>query len=147
MNKKSPRVKESNLVEYDLLPKQAQSVAGKIVDIIKNNKNFKIHSNGEISIQNKKLKNSNINDLIGDLLRDRRNAEIPPHGEKFIRFLSEINLPQTFIKSKKRLKLYKNILNESSEKPTFKVPKIKSVTHFKVSRRKKRKVDFLNSDL
>ena len=103
--------------------------------------------------------------MIGDLLRNRKNAEIPPHGEKFICFSSEINLPQTFIKNKKRLKLYKKNLDESSEisKPiAFKVPRnIKPIafkvprdskpiaTHFKVPR-KKRKVEdfrFLNSDL
>ena len=139
-----------------------QSLGVKLVDIIKNNNKFKIHTNGEISIQNQKLKNSNINDLLSDVLRDRK-TEIPPHGEKFIRFLSEINLPQTFIKNKKRLKLYKKNLDESSDiskpiafkvprniKPiAFKVPRDSSATYVKVPR-KKRKVEdfrFLNSDL
>ena len=127
-----------NVVEYDLLPKQVQGLAGKIVDIIKKSKKIKIHANGEISIQNKKLKNSNINDLIADVLRNRKQG-LTPHGEKFIHFLSEINLPQSFIKNKKRLNLYKKFLNENSAKPQLKVPP-----------RKKRKVEdfkFLNSDL
>ena len=130
--------KNRNVVEYDLLPKQVQGLAGKIVDIIKKSKKIKIHANGEISIQNKKLKNSNINDLIADVLRNRKQG-LPPHGEKFIHFLSEINLPQSFIKNKKRLNLYKKFLNENSAKPQLKVPP-----------RKKRKVEdfkFLNSDL
>ena len=36
LNTKSPqRVKDPNVVEYDLFPKQVQGLAGKIVDIIK----------------------------------------------------------------------------------------------------------------
>ena len=90
----------------------------------------------------KKLKNSNINDFIADVLRNRKQG-LPPHGEKFIHFLSEINLPQSFIK-KKRLNLYKQkILHENSKSN-------KPVATLKVPPRKKRKVEdfkFLNSDL
>ena len=66
--------------------KTGAKIGVKLVDIIKNNNKFKIHTNGEISIQNQKLKNSNINDLIADVLRDRKGDEILHHGKNLFVF-------------------------------------------------------------
>jgi hypothetical protein len=118
--RKKPEKKLANsYLDFELFPKPVQNLGSKLVDFIQNNREFEIHENGEISIENKKLKNSNIHDLIDDLLRDRKR-EIPTHGEKFIRFLSKINLPQTFIKNKNRLHLYKKYKGETTHSNTDK---------------------------
>ena len=59
--------------DFTFLPKSTQNIAAQIMAKLKNNKNIKILKSGEISINKKTLRNSNIHDLLGYLMRNKKS--------------------------------------------------------------------------
>lgn len=65
-------------------------------------------ANGQVSIKNQVIQNSNILDLLVDVVRARQTK--PPQGwDKFATLLSELNIPREFIGNPKRLDYLENI--------------------------------------
>ena len=63
-----------------------------------------------------KLANSNFVDLIGDIARSRKRSIPPLHREKFLEFLSSLNVPEELIGNKthiKTLRKYKATNNQN----------------------------------
>ena len=76
---------------------------------LKNNKNIKKFKSGEISINKKTLRNSNIHDLLQYLMRNKKNEAEPLHISKFIKILANSNVTQSFIKNRKQLQVFKRL--------------------------------------
>ena len=66
---------------------------------------------GEVSIHGQKLPGVNITDLVSDVIRTMK-SEIPER-DIFLRILTELNTPETFIKNKAALAHYRRIKNTS----------------------------------
>ena len=64
-------------------------------------------TNKEVTIQGQKLKGSNIIDLIGDVLRNRKT--LPPiHSSTFLKTMADLNIPEEFIKNKNRISKFQS---------------------------------------
>lgn len=85
---------------------------------LKINKNIKILKSGEISINKKTLRNSNIHDLLKYLMRNKKNEAEPLYISKFIKILANSNVPQSFIKNRKQLQVFKR-LKTMKKQPFF----------------------------
>ena len=77
------------------------------------------------------MKNSNLVDLIGDLIRNRKTDNIPEHTNDLLKVMAKLNIPEEFIKNKNRLKSYRLFKNAELpikeykkviEKESFKAP-------------------------
>ena len=70
----------------------------------------------EVMLDGVKLANSNFVDLIGDIARSRKRSIPPLHREKFLEFLSSLNVPEELIGNKthiKTLRKYKATNNQN----------------------------------
>ena len=70
----------------------------------------------EVTLDGTKLANSNFVDLIGDIARSRKRVIAPLYREKFIEFLSSLNVPEELIGNKmhiKTLRKYKATNNQN----------------------------------
>ncbi len=54
-----------------------------------------------------KLRGSNIVDLVGDVLRNRKTAKTPTHSEEFIKLLANLNVPEEFVKNRNRISSFR----------------------------------------
>ena len=84
----------------------------------------------EVSVQGRTLRGSNIIDLIGHVLRSRKSAQAPVHGNAFLKVLADLNVPEELVKNKyqiSRFRSYKHIAGgrgelgeeEEEEEPLF----------------------------
>lgn len=80
----------------DSVPRKMQRKAERILQRLQHNPELKWNSQGEIEFQGQLVKNSNLVDLVNDVLRKRKNFE--PRGWKtFATALQRINIPQDLI--------------------------------------------------
>lgn len=86
-------------------PLSMQKQAERLLNWIKrSNAKVEWDEKGEVTMKGYTISNSNIIDLIGDLLRHRKTA-IPPVGyQGFIKVLKESNIPEELIGNKERAK-------------------------------------------
>ncbi len=54
-------------------------------------------------MEGRTLRGSNIIGLIGDVMRTRKSAKLPAHGNSFLQTLAKLNLPESFVKNKCRI--------------------------------------------
>jgi hypothetical protein len=88
------------------IPEKKIPAAKLLTDFISKLDNIHIESNGEISINGHRISNSNIIDLVHDLVRDRK-TNMPPLGIEPLTFaLKQANVPMEYIGNKNRLDLF-----------------------------------------
>lgn len=85
------------------LPKTIRTPAKNLLTVLQNSSIEIDPDTQEISISGEKLPGSNIQDLIGDLLRTRKTVQPPEHAENFLKTLAKINIPEEYIKNRNRI--------------------------------------------
>ena len=90
------------------LPKTFQGPAHVLMKELENFPNIiNWDTNKEVTIEGQKLKGSNIIDLIGDVLRNRKTLP-PVHSSTFLKMMADLNIPEEFIKNKGRISKFQS---------------------------------------
>lgn len=106
------------------LPRVHKRKAEGLVDFLKNADEFTVNNQGEISINNERLPNTHIVDLIHDVIRDRPAHEAPHGHETFIKMLKRLNVPNEFIGNKNRKRqIQQEKVTSSRNEDEFYTPK------------------------
>lgn len=88
-----------------VVPKAYQKKADQLYRLLKRNHNaINWGDNGEVRMEGRRYQGSNIVDLIGDVIRYRKNFQ-PVHYAAFAALLSELNVPQDLIGNTSRWNL------------------------------------------
>jgi len=103
------------------MPKTHLGKADELIDFLSNSKQFSIHDNGEISINDKIVPQSNVVKLIHDVIRDRPKAPPPLGLGNFVTLLRDLNVPKYLIGNPTRW----NMIKEEFRTPESKTPKTK----------------------
>jgi len=85
------------------IPKKQLHIAKSLLDFISKQQNIQVESNGELTINGMKINNSNIVDLIHDLVRDRKTHPAPAGIKQVAKALKQANIPLEYIGNKNRL--------------------------------------------
>jgi len=91
---------------YDLLesiPKSQQGKAKKLHHFIENLPNITIKPNGVVAIDGKEIRNSNIVEIVEDLVRNKKNARPPTGTKQLAKELKNSDVPIEYITNKQRL--------------------------------------------
>ena len=99
------------------VPKGLQKQAGLLFDIIKDDVNIDWNDRGELIVNNNPIQNSNVVDLVNDVIRSRKNFN-PIGWEIFARKLYEINVPRDLIRNPTRLNYIQNTYDSPPPSPT-----------------------------
>lgn len=62
----------------------------------------------EVRLRGKVLKGSNIIDLVGNLLRPRKNIQDPVYSKLFLKTLADLNFPEELVKNKVHIKKFRS---------------------------------------
>ena len=116
-----PTISVGSTIENDVIqsmPKTLQTQAKLLMSRLKQHPNTISWSpNGEVIIQGTRKSGTNIIDLVGGLLRTRKNVH-PQNEHSFLKTLASINLPEEFIRNKSQLPRYREykrkLLQESN---------------------------------
>ena len=116
-----PTTSVGSTIENDVIqsmPKTLQTQAKLLMSRLKQHPNTISWSpNGEVIIQGTRKSGTNIIDLVGGLLRTRKNVH-PQNEHSFLKTLASINLPEEFIRNKSQLPRYREykrkLLQESN---------------------------------
>ena len=86
----------------DALPKTFQNSAKHLVkELERYPQNISWNAdNKEVIIDGKTLPGSNIVDLIGDVLRNRKTVPSPLHADTFLKLLANLNIPDELVRNK-----------------------------------------------
>lgn len=103
----TPEVEETIV---STLPQSLRNKGTILLDIIKQH-NISWDAKGIVSIGSEQIKNSNIIDLVNDILRDRKGTN-PIGWQRFTEYLQQINIPLELIANKRR-KDYISTLNDT----------------------------------
>ena len=63
--------------------------------------------NGDVKIHGKRLRGTNIVDLVGDVVRTTPSKTNTPERDYFLNALAEVNIPETLVKNKTALERYR----------------------------------------
>lgn len=89
---------------FHSIPKIFKKKAEMLVNVLKDSSNFSVNPQGEIIINNQRLPNTHIVDLVNDVIRDRPSHEAPQGQQEFLQFLKNLNIPKEYIGNKNRKK-------------------------------------------
>ena len=107
-------------VENDVIqsvPKTLQTQAKLLMSRLKQHPNIISWTpNGEVIIQGNRKSGTNIIDLVGGLLRTRKNVH-PQNEHSFLKTLASINLPEEFIRNKNQLPRYREYKRKLLREP------------------------------
>lgn len=104
---------------FSSLPKTFQQPAKILLTELERFPNRVNWSNNELTVDGKRLVGSNLVDLVGDVLRNRKTASSQPYMDTFLQLLADLNVPETFIRNKNRLARFRSLktVNESDDYP------------------------------
>lgn len=88
------------------MPETKIPLAKLLTDFIMKQGNIQVEENGEISVNGSRIYNSNIIDLVHDLIRDRKNNPPPVGIETLAKALKLSNVPLEYIGNKNRYPLF-----------------------------------------
>lgn len=89
-------------IQLDAIPKQYQKKAQLLIDHIRKSPHLGWNQRNEVVINGESLTNTNILDLVDDLVRPKTKRN--PRGiQDFVRELKKANVPQTLINNRRRL--------------------------------------------
>ena len=71
----------------------------------------------ELTIDGKKMVGSNLIDLVGDVLRNRKTVSAPMYSDVFLKFLADINLPEELIRNKSRVAQFRSLKGFNNSTP------------------------------
>ena len=91
------------------LPKTLQNKGKLLIDYIKDETDLKWNERGELIIKDEVLKDSNVSDLIHEVLRTRKLATTPTGWSVFTKSLKDSNIPMDLIGNKNRWEQSKEV--------------------------------------
>ena len=102
---------DSDADVVDALPTSQQANARKLMRLLRAQGDDILSwtPNGEVRIQGKRLRGTNIVDLVGDVVRSTPSKTSAPERERFLNALAEANVPETLVKNKNALERYRAI--------------------------------------
>ena len=106
----TPLYAEESIIET--VPRTFRTRAKHLLRFIKNNDEIQWNNNGVVSYKDNVLQNSNIIDLVNDVIRPRKTSQ-PNNWQEFARALHEINIPKDLIGNPKRI--YTSPTKESTQ--------------------------------
>jgi hypothetical protein len=87
----------------DGIPATKKEIARLLFNFIRKQDNITIARNGEVTINGKRIPESNIVDLVHDTIRDRKTFKAPTGSSPFLKALKDANIPLEYIGNKTRL--------------------------------------------
>jgi hypothetical protein len=87
----------------DGIPVTKKEIGRLLLNFIRKQDNIVIEPNGEVSINGNRIPESNIVDLVHDIVRDRKTFKPPAGSSSFLKALKSANVPLEYIGNKKRL--------------------------------------------
>lgn len=113
---------ETSEIEKDLLksvPSTLKKKAAQLLHHLKQNTDLSWNDRGEITFHGQQVKNSNLIDLVNDVLRHRKQTEQPTGWDTFAEALSQTNVAQELIGHPDRWKIIRSrmLKTEPSEAP------------------------------
>jgi len=106
---------------FQKMPKIHKEKAKGLIDFLDKSKELRILDNGEISINDTILPQSNIVNLVHDIVRDRPKAPGPLGYKHFAMLLKDLNVPKDLVGNPARW----NIIKDNFQTPDTKTPKAK----------------------
>lgn len=88
------------------MPKTKVPLAELLIDFIRKQSAIQIEENGELTVDKNRIRNSNIIDIVHDLVRDRKSKILPVGLEPLVRVLKRENVPLEYIGNKSRLTMF-----------------------------------------
>ena len=73
--------------------------------------------NNELTIDGKRMVGSNLVDLVGDVLRNRKTVSAPMYSDDFLQLLADMNVPEELIRNKYRLAKFRSLKGNSLSTP------------------------------
>ena len=107
---------EQDVVES--VPKSFKTKAERLLKRIKLDPEVKWNNLGELEFQGQLIRNSNLTDLVNDVLRQRKNSSDPLGWETFADVLHRLNVPQELIGNPTRWSYMRNPSRKSVFTPT-----------------------------
>ena len=100
------------------LPKSLQNKGKLLIDYIKDETDLKWNGRGELLIKDEVMKDSNVSDLIHEVLRTRKLSTTPKGWNVFTKLLKDSNIPMDFIGNKMRWEQSNEVKDKSDSKET-----------------------------
>ena len=107
------------------VPKSLQAKASQLLQRLKRNPDVDWNERGEFKYRGHLLKNSNLTDLVNDVLRQRKRRFEPLGWETFAQVLQNLNIPQDLIANQSiwRYIRKRDLLSTPTPMPSIKKPK------------------------
>ena len=67
------------------------------------------NNTNELTIDGKRMVGSNIIDLVGDVMRNRKTVSPLMYSDAFLQLLADVNVPEEFIRNKSRLTQFRSL--------------------------------------
>ena len=100
------------------LPKSLQNKGKLLIDYIKDETDLKWNGRGELIIKDEVMKDSNVSDLIHEVLRTRKLSTTPKGWNVFTKSLKDSNIPMDFIGNKMRWEQSNEVKDNQDSKET-----------------------------
>jgi hypothetical protein len=94
-------VSEDEILEG--IPLTKKEIGRLLLSFIRKQANIVIERNGEVTINGNRIPDSNIVDLVHDIVRDRKTSKPPAGSRPFLKALKNANIPLEYIGNKNRL--------------------------------------------
>lgn len=98
-----------------LIPATFRPKAAELLDRIKESENMSWTDNGQLVVGSRVIPNTNITDLISDVVRSRKTAKPPSGWQEFVIALKDLNIPEEVIGNKDRFRYMMSGTLESAE--------------------------------
>jgi hypothetical protein len=120
IEKTTPAINKVTVVPDDILssiPKTYHASAKVLLDKLRKHPKLIKWSplNHEVEVRGRKLKGSNIVDLVNNVIRTRKNIPDPVYGDTFLKVLADLNLPEELVKNKKHINKFRSLKQKFDE--------------------------------
>ena len=118
----TPTVKSSTVTpKFFSLPKTFQQPASFLLkELEKFPQRVQWDNNtNELTIDGKRMVGSNLIDLVGDVLRNRKSVSPPMYSNAFLQLLADLNVPEDFIRNKSRLSQFRSLKGISNNNTSW----------------------------
>ena len=88
---------------FQSLPKTYQKTADILLSELQKYPSRVQWDNNELTIDGKRMEGSNLVDLVGDVLRNRKTISAPLYSDEFLQLLADLNVPEELVGNKSRL--------------------------------------------
>ena len=107
----------------DSVPKTMQNRAKLLIQKLKDHSDvISWNDNGQLVLEGSIVPNSNIVDLVNDVMRKRIQSFNPEHSSTFAKALAKINVPEAFVKNPDRIdsvRWYRRLQDSQAPRPSF----------------------------